>query len=256
MTGFFIVVTAIYIYTEFSIQTIDPAADFVKIRLYNSAMAKKASPRSTGTRRELLNLLKRHGPLDSAALAAKLGVGAMAVRQHVYDLQARGMITFKEEARPVGRPAKLWRLTEAANRHFPDSHAELTVGLIDAMRRALGNDSFERVLEERMRAQTAAYRKHIDANAPLKERMKALARLRSAEGYMAAVSTEADGALLLVENHCPICDAAKACVNLCARELETFQALLGPDVRVERTEHVLAGARRCAYRVERSDSGS
>jgi predicted ArsR family transcriptional regulator len=55
----------------------------------------------------------------------------------------------------------------------------------------------------------------------------------------------------LVENHCPICVAAAACTNLCAGELHVFQAVLGEDVAVERTDHILAGARRCAYRISK-----
>src|SRR5881397_3419115 len=34
-----------------------------------------------------------------------------------------------------------------------------------------------------------------------------------------------------------------------AQELDVFQAVLGEDVEVNRTEHIVAGARRCAYRV-------
>jgi predicted ArsR family transcriptional regulator len=56
--------------------------------------------------------------------------------------------------------------------------------------------------------------------------------------------------LLLIENHCPICAAARACTNLCAGELRVFQQVLGPGVTVERIDHILAGARRCAYRVK------
>ncbi len=56
------------------------------------------------------------------------------------------------------------------------------------------------------------------------------------------------GALTLVENHCPICAAAQTCQGLCRDELALFQALL-PDAEVERSEHLLSGARRCAYRV-------
>ena len=52
---------------------------------------------------------------------------------------------------------------------------------------------------------------------------------------------------MLVENHCPICAAATACQGLCRDELALFQKVLGPNVEVERTEHILAGARRCAY---------
>jgi predicted ArsR family transcriptional regulator len=55
--------------------------------------------------------------------------------------------------------------------------------------------------------------------------------------------------VLLVENHCPICAAARACQNFCRSELDVFRRVLGPDVQVERVEHQLAGARRCAYRI-------
>ncbi|MEL6180470.1 MAG: MarR family transcriptional regulator, partial [Myxococcota bacterium] len=68
-------------------------------------------------------------------------------------------------------------------------------------------------------------------------------------GYMASVERDADGALLLIEDHCPICVAARGCQGLCASEQEVFQAVMGSEVDVHRTDHILAGARRCAYRV-------
>jgi len=80
-------------------------------------------------------------------------------------------------------------------------------------------------------------------------RHKALAAIRTDEGYMASAKPQGDGSVLLLENHCPICAAAVACTGLCAKELEVFQTVLGKDVAVERTEHIVAGARRCAYRV-------
>lgn len=43
--------------------------------------------------------------------------------------------------------------------------------------------------------------------------------------------------------------AAGACSGLCAEELHVFQACLGEGVRIERVDHILAGARRRAYRV-------
>ena len=56
---------------------------------------------------------------------------------------------------------------------------------------------------------------------------------------MATVEKDTDGNWLLVKNHCPIC----------AAELDVFRNALGDDVAVERTDHIPAGARRCAYRV-------
>ena len=75
------------------------------------------------------------------------------------------------------------------------------------------------------------------------------AALRAAEGYMAKWSREDDGTYLLVENHCPICAAAAACQGFCRAELALFRTALGECVTVERTDHILAGARRCAYRI-------
>jgi len=54
---------------------------------------------------------------------------------------------------------------------------------------------------------------------------------------------------LFIENHCPICAAANSCQGLCLSELELFQSVLGPAAHIERTEHIIAGNRRCVYRI-------
>jgi predicted ArsR family transcriptional regulator len=196
-----------------------------------------------------LELLKREGPQDADRLAGRLGVSAMAVRQHLYALEGEKLVTHERERRPVGRPAKLWRLTPAADRLFHDGHAELTVSLLEAMGQAFGAEGMGRLLAVRARRQVEAYRRRVPARAPLRERLAALAQARTDEGYMAELLSQEDGGYLLVENHCPICTAAAACVGLCGAELEVFQEVLGPEVEVRRTEHLLAGSRRCAYRV-------
>ncbi len=43
--------------------------------------------------------------------------------------------------------------------------------------------------------------------------------------------------------------------NLCRSELTIFRAVLGVDIIVERVDHILAGARRCAYRVSKLQRG-
>ncbi len=64
---------------------------------------------------------------------------------------------------------------------------------------------------------------------------------------MADYEEQADGTLLFIENHCPICAAAAACQGFCRAELTLFREVLG--AKVERTEHILNGARRCAYTI-------
>jgi predicted ArsR family transcriptional regulator len=92
------------------------------------------------------------------------------------------------------------------------------------------------------------YREALRGARSLKARLERLADIRSREGYMAELRTEGAG-FLFIENHCPICTAARACTGFCRSELQLFDDLLGPGVSVSRVEHVLAGARRCAYQV-------
>lgn len=207
----------------------------------------------SGTRRELQSLLKQGGPQEATELAAQLGVTAMAVRQHLYDLQSEGLAASDPAPRERGRPAKRWRLTGAADALFPDGHQELAVDLIQSVRSVLGEEAMQALLRARAEKQTAAYRDALAKADSLESRVQALADIRSREGYMASVSTQSDGALQLTENHCPVCAAARACTGLCEMELSVFQNALGPDVTVERTDHILAGARRCAYRVVKSN---
>ena len=84
-------------------------------------------------------------------------------------------------------------------------------------------------------------------NAALEERVAILARIRREEGYMAETRRHRDGTMELVQNHCSIAKAARLCPKLCGGELSLFRTVLGDDVSVERTEHILAGDRCCSY---------
>jgi len=202
------------------------------------------------TRHKILFYLKTKGPQMAARLGERLDVTAMAVRQHLYALEQQGLIDHFDERRKVGRPARHWRLTEAGSSRFPDSHAELSLGIIQAVRATFGEQGMTALLEQRQKTQLAAYQKRMPAaSAPIEQKLEALAELRCDEGYMAEWTQDSDGAYSLIENHCPICAAATECQGLCSGELQLFRSLLGDGVAVERTEHILSDNRRCVYRI-------
>ena len=99
--------------------------------------------------------------------------------------------------------------------------------------------------------QASRYEEALRPLSSLRAKLDRLASLRSEEGYMANVEIM-DDCLMLIENHCPICTAARECVKLCSSELEVFQKVLAPEYTVERSEHIVQGARRCAYRVQKA----
>ena len=194
-------------------------------------------------------MLKRRGPMTAKELASVLDVTAMAVRQHLYKLAEGGEVAYDDVRRSVGRPSRHWRLTEGSDHHFPDSHGELAVGLIDAMEETFGAEGLRKLVEVRSQHQLQTYTERISASAPLADRVEQLAQVRTEEGYMAECSVDSTGEIRLVENNCPICAAAQRCPGLCSGELNLFRLLLGEQATVERTEHILGGERRCVYRI-------
>ena len=213
-------------------------------------MSPKMQPSSEPrTRRTITKLLKTEGPIDSGQLAERLGLTAMAVRQHLYALQKEGLVTAEERPVPIGRPAKFWQLTREADHLFPDAYAELSVALIDSVKDAFGDEGLDRVLVSRCARQRVDYEKRIKSKDSLEKKLKELAKVRTEEGYMAEVRREEDGSYLLVENHCPICAAANACQGFCTTELDLFRSVLGSEVDIERVEHIISGDHRCVYRV-------
>ena len=203
------------------------------------------------TKRRIVERLKR-ADAKVSDLARMLDMTEAGVRQHLDALADHGLVVSRTG--PVegrGRPPTVWALTDLAEDLFPDRHDDLTVELITAVRTALGDDGLARVIDARGEVQRAAYARAVPKRGALRARVEALARIRAEEGYVAEVVDDPDGrGMLLVEHHCPICTAAAACPGLCGSELALFREVLGPQVNVERTQHIIAGDRRCTYRIE------
>lgn len=211
--------------------------------------ARPEEPRPARSADRALLLLKTRGPQTTAALADALEVTGEAARQQLGKLAAEGLVEATTAApKGVGRPSQVWALTAAGHARFPDAHAELTVQLLEHVRGVLGEDALQKLISARQADTRRAYAAAMEDAAGVEERVARLAALREREGYMAEWRREGGG-WLLVENHCPICAAATACQGFCDAELRVFRDVLGPGVEVERVEHAVAGARRCAYRI-------
>lgn len=210
------------------------------------------TPRNPGER--ILMALKMHGAQTASALGKQLGTTGEAARQQLVRLAEDGLVSASSTPSGVGRPTQQWDLTPAAQARFPDTHAALTVQLLDIIRGSLGDAALDSIITRREDDTRAAYEAAMTGAGSLRERVATLAALRSAEGYMADWQEMPDGTLMLVENHCPICAAATSCQGFCRAELQVFRAVLGPTAHVERQEHIVQGGRRCTYVIREVDA--
>nr|WP_297789574.1 metalloregulator ArsR/SmtB family transcription factor [uncultured Allomuricauda sp.] len=196
-------------------------------------------------------ILKNEGEKTLKELAQTLGVTTEGARFQLLKLSKDGYVKSESRAMGRGRPQQFWSLTKKGHSKFPDSHSELTLRLINKIKENLGEDTLTELISSTGEDTLQNYRNSIPDTATLEEKIKKLAELRKQEGYMATYEQDENGNFLLIENHCPICAAATLCQGFCSTELNTFKSVLGPNTKVERVDHILAGARRCAYLISK-----
>lgn len=193
-------------------------------------------------------LLKTRGALTAASIAQELGITNEGARLQLLKYTEEGLVSSYNESQGVGRPKQFFNLTALGNAKFPDTHAELTVKLIDIMRNTLGAEALQTVIDVSEQSGKARYLNELEQLFNLDDRIAKLTEIRSREGYMAEYTKDQEG-YLLIENHCPICAAAKSCQGFCAAELNIFKHVLGDGVQISRLDHIVSGDRRCAYRI-------
>jgi predicted ArsR family transcriptional regulator len=198
-------------------------------------------------RERAVSILKIKGPKSVKNLADEMDITTEGARFHLLKLEKEGLVESESVAEGRGRPKQIWSLTQKGHDRFPDAHATLTASLIETMRETLGQNAVDDVIGAHEKKTLSRYSAEISESDSLEERVARLTEIRSREGYMAEYE-EVENGFILIENHCPICTAAKACQGFCRAELNIFQEVLGEEAEVERTEHI-KGARRCAYRI-------
>ncbi len=198
-----------------------------------------------------MDLIKTQGEMGAKALAQALSMTTMGVGQHLNKLLEKGWVKTSVRKTGRGRPSAVWQLSASGHAQYTDRHANLTLDLIKLVEVNFGEQGLEQIIQGRSQQCLTHYLEQLDGLS-LPQRVARLAQLRSEEGYMAKVVEQEKG-FLLIEDHCPICTAAKTCQGFCKTELENFQACFAGVADVSRTEHILQGASRCCYEIKLLD---
>lgn len=196
----------------------------------------------------ILYRMKREGPATAKQLAEEFKLTTMGVRLHLQGLEEEGLVRFEDVKVKVGRPTRHWHLTDLGHRRFADRHGDLIVQMLDSVETLFGKEGLGQVIDRREQQAFGHYQTQLAGADTIHEKLQILATLREQEGYMAELHQDGEQ-FLLVENHCPICHAATRCPSLCQSELAVFRRLLGDGYQIDRDEHIIAGERRCAYRI-------
>src|SRR3984957_11819503 len=191
-----------------------------------------------GTRAQIARLILENGPVTAAALSTRLGLTPAAVRRHLDNLLAGGLIEVRTARRMAssgrGRPAKLFAITDAGRSAFEHAYDDLATSALRFLAEVAGPGAVAEFARRQVADLERRYRPAVAA-APAQARVQALAEALSADGYAASASgapgAAAGGGVQLCQHHCPVAHVAAEVPQLCEAETEAFGRLLGTPVQ-------------------------
>jgi predicted ArsR family transcriptional regulator len=193
------------------------------------------------TRGQVARLILELGPSTAATLGSRLGLTPAAIRRHLDNLLAEGLIETRTARtygnRGRGRPARVFVITDAGRSAFEHAYDDLATSAL----RFLADRAGPEAIAEFARAQIADLeRRYAPVVGPgvqgeLGPRVQALAEALSADGYAASAGpAPAIGGMAgeqLCQHHCPVAHVAAEFPQLCEAETEAFGRLLGTPVQ-------------------------
>lgn len=184
-----------------------------------------------GTRGRVLGVIMARGAATAAEIAEEFTLTQAAVRRHLTALTEAGLITTRERrpygSRGRGRPAKVFVPTDEGRNAFEHSYDKLAIDLLAYLADQDGPEAVEKYARHRF-AEFAT--EHSQEVASAASPVDALARVLTADGYMATVQPVSSGQQLC-QHHCPVAAVAAAFPELCIAETEVFSKMLGSHVQ-------------------------
>lgn len=198
-----------------------------------------------GLRGEILVELKRAQPLTAKELGERFAVSANAVRRHLKELEAEGLLSYSREKRGAGAPTFTFRLSEAGEQLFPTRYGQALTDVLAYVAESDGRQAVRALFTERFRGH--AERLHAElVDASLEQKLEAIVDFLSQQGFMAAWTSEGDQ-LRLAEHNCAMRDVAEQFPEICQAEAEFLRDVLQSEI--QRDAYIPDGCNACEYSI-------
>ena len=201
---------------------------------------------SESSDRELLDLIRRCGPLTVVEMEERLGVTGTAIRNRLARLLGTGLVERKAEHQGRGRPRHTYEVSVLAQKRLGQNYAELAVALWDELMGTIPDRKLRRHLFIRVTERMAEmYRAQVSGD-EWEGRLVQLTNLLLDRGVEAEVAQDAGVAIPVLRQHsCPYYELAEADRTICALERKMFEKVLGRSLRLSQCR--LDGDRFCDF---------
>ncbi|MES4792582.1 MAG: hypothetical protein C4321_05965 [Chloroflexota bacterium] len=197
-----------------------------------------------GTRDRILAYLVDHRGARAEELAEMFDISPAAVRRHLENLRADGLVDVRSVKQSTGRPYYAYFPTERAFGTVPPAYADLMARMLRGLERR--PDVVAEVMANVAESLASRHRDEVPDGGAVEEIVARVTEVLRREGILEAWRMEADG-IHLVNSTCPYHVAAEISDLPCEADRRAIELLLGRDV--EQLNRIVDGAPCCEYLV-------
>ncbi len=200
---------------------------------------------------QIIEALKRSDGMPISDLARELGMSYMGVKQHCLKLVEKGYLEewrIPRGRKEIGRPEKLYRLTDRCDELFPQAGVSLSLSVLANVRDLYGEAAPEKLLLTYFRDLQKGWQPKVRKGKSLVEKATRLTDLRDQAGWFSRCYYRPETGFRIEEFHNPMAPIYAVYPSAIRMELQMIEQLLGS--KVHRADiSVGKGRRRTVYEI-------
>ncbi len=199
--------------------------------------------RAKTTHERVLKTLLIHQRCSINEIAEAVQINPISVRHHINRLEAEGLVTSEEERHGVGRPRRLYFLTENGHEHFPSRYLRLILRLLRQLKETLPQPLVNKLFAEMAHELAADYADEL-GKLTMEERLELVKELLTKEGF--EVDWEKQGDYYHIrERNCPYYHLGQDHPEVCSVDQTLISTVL--SMPAEKILCVLQGDTHCTF---------
>jgi predicted ArsR family transcriptional regulator len=195
------------------------------------------------TRERVLQTLLAHQTCTINEIADAVEINPISVRHHITKLQADGLVDSAEQRHGVGRPRRIYFLTNEGRELFPTRYLRLTSLLLDQLKETVPQSVLDKVFTQIAESMAAKHVSDVDGLS-IEQRLDLVKTLLNQEGF--SVEWEKQGDTYQIhESNCPYFHIGQSHPEVCSVDMTLIHTLLA--VPTEKVKCMLRGDSQCTY---------
>ena len=212
-------------------------------------MSLEDNQHTKSTRERVMQILLSRERCTINELAEAVDINPISVRHHNTRLEADGLVTSEEERHGVGRPRRLYFLTERGREQFPSRYVRLTLRLLEQLKETMPSQLVNQLFSQMAVELASGHQAELD-HLSMEERLDLVASLLTDEGFTVEWEQQGD-TYHIRESNCPYYHVGQTHPEVCSVDQTLISHVL--SIPAQKVQCVLNGDTHCTFIIPNLD---